>query len=72
MLAVALSTEILNIGVVDNFDVNYYSEVNRLFVEQFNQLATMDMTRGGQQRQLVLFDAVCRNSTDLHNPQSVP
>ena len=41
--------------------------MNRLFVEQFNQLAIMDMTRGSQQRQLVPLDTVCRDSIDLRN-----
>ena len=54
MLAMALSTEIPGIDAIDNLDVSCYNEVNRLFVEQFNQLAIANVTWGSQQHQPVL------------------
>ena len=46
MWAMALSTEIPGIDAIDNLGVSCYSEVDHLFVEQFNQLAITDVIRG--------------------------
>ena len=65
--AVALSTEIPGIDAIDSPDVSCCDEVNRLVVEQFNQLAITDIVWDSKQRQPVLFDTVCRNSANLRN-----
>ena len=64
---VALSTEVPGVNVVDSPDASCCDEVNRLVVEQFNQLVIMDVIWNSKQRQSVLFDTECCSSTNLRN-----